>query len=296
MMEFQLNEKMLQDAVVELIRRASTRLPSDVITAMEMGRDSEEEGSPAQSVLKLMLENVQMAREDETPICQDTGTNIYYVTIPEGVSLRKVERAIIEATKTATEKAYLRPNMVDSITGMNTGDNTGVMSPYIHFEEWDEPKIRIQLALKGGGSENVSAQYKLPDNRFKAGRDLDGVYKCVIDAVNEAQGLGCAPGMIGLGIGGDRATGMIIAKKQIFRKIDDTNPDPVLAKLEERLYDDLNKLGIGPMGFGGNTTVLGVKVGAAHRLPASFFVSIAYMCWADRHAAMNISEEEVSYD
>jgi fumarate hydratase class I len=295
-MKFEIDEKKLHDAVVELIRRASTQLPADVIFAMEKGRDSEELGSPAQSVLKLMLENAQMARENVTPICQDTGTNIYYVTVPVGVSVRKMEKVIVEATKTATEKAYLRPNMVDSISGKNTGDNSGVMSPFIHFEEWDEPKINMQLALKGGGSENVSAQYKLPDNKLKAGRNLGGVYKCVIDAVNKAQGLGCAPGIIGLGIGGDRAIGMLIAKKQIFRKIDDTNPDTEMAKLEERLYKDLNKLGIGPMGFGGNTTVLGVKVGAAHRLPASFFVSIAYMCWADRHATLNYSTEEVSYD
>ena len=168
-------------------------------------------------------------------------------------------------TRVATSNAYLRPNAVDSITGKNSGDNTGIMAPYYHYEEWDEPTIKVELMLKGGGCENVSDQYKLPDSNLKAGRNMDGVYKCIIDAINNAQGLGCAPGVAGIGIGGDRASGMIIAKKQLFRKLDDTNPDKELEKLENRLYTDLNKLGIGPMGFGGLTTMLGVKIGAAHQ-------------------------------
>lgn len=295
-MSFQLDTNRLRDSVVELIRMASTQLPEDVIQAMVAGRDREDEGSPAKSVLNFMLRNAEEAKKNSTPICQDTGTNIHYITIPVGVSMRAVQQTIVEATQIATEKAYLRPNAVDSVTGKNTGDNTGEMAPYFHFEEWDEPAIKIQLALKGGGSENVSAQYKLPDNRLNAGRNLEGVYKCIIDTVNSAQGLGCAPGVIGIGIGGDRASGMLIAKKQLFRLMTDTNPDEKLAELETRLYDDLNTLGIGPMGFGGKTTVLGVKVGAAHRLPASFFVSIAYMCWADRRHTMTFTETEVTYD
>ena len=295
-MGFTLDVEKFRDAVVELIRRTSTNLPEDVLAAMETAREGEKDGSPAKSVLGFMLKNAYTARENSTPICQDTGTNIYLITIPEGVSLRKVESAIVDATREATKKTYLRPNAVDPVTGKNTGDNTGTMAPFLHFDEWDEPAIRVQLALKGGGCENVSDQYKLPDSRLKAGRNLDGVYRCIIDAINTAQGLGCAPGVAGIGIGGDRASGMIIAKKQLFRKLTDTNPDPELATLEKRLFHDLNKLGIGPMGFGGNTTVLGVKIGTAHRLPASFFVSIAYMCWADRRRSMVFKENEVSYD
>lgn len=295
-MNFKLDTDKFRDSVLELIRRTSTQLPPDVIAAMERGIASEAPGSAAKSVLTSMLKNAEMAKEGSTPICQDTGTNIYFVSIPEGVSLRKVEAAITEATRMATGKAYLRPNAVDSITGKNSGDNTGTMAPYIHIEEWDEPSIRVQLALKGGGCENVSTQYKLPDSGMQAGRNLEGVYKCIVDAVNQAQGLGCAPGVIGIGVGGDRATGMVMAKKQLFRNLEDVNPDEKLAELESKLFTDLNKLGIGPLGFGGNTTVLGVKVGALHRLPASFFVSIAYMCWADRHHEMIFSENEVSYD
>lgn len=295
-MSFKLDVDRFSTAVTELIRKVATQLPADVVEAMETARDIEEKGSPAKSVLNYMLKNVDAARLNSTPICQDTGTNIYFITIPEGVSLRKIESAIIEATRVATEKTYLRPNAVDSVTGKNSGDNTGVMSPYFHFEEWDEPTIRVELMLKGGGCENVSDQYKLPDSRLKADRNIDGVYKCIIDAINKAQGLGCAPGVAGIGIGGDRTSGMLIAKKQLFRKLSDTNSDPELEKLENRLYTDLNKLGIGPMGFGGLTTVLGVKVGAAHRLPASFFVSLAYSCWADRRNTMLYSENEVRYD
>jgi fumarate hydratase class I len=295
-MSFNFEPDRFRDSVVELIRKASCELPADVIQAMEKGRDSEAEGSAAKSVLSYMLKNARAAQENSTPICQDTGTNIYFITIPEGVSLRKVEQGIVDATRIATEKAYLRPNAVDSVTGKNSGDNTGIMSPYYHFEEWDEPAIKLEIALKGGGCENVSDQYKLPNGKLKADRDMEGVYKCIIDAINNAQGLGCAPGVVGIGIGGDRASGMIIAKKQLFRKLPDVNPDPEMQDLENRLYKDLNTLGIGPMGFGGGTTVLGVKVGSAHRLPASFFVSISYMCWADRRKTLLFSEGEVHYD
>lgn len=295
-MSFKLDVDRFRDAVTELIRKAATQLPTDVTQAMETARDNEKKGSPAKSVLDYMLKNADAANANSTPICQDTGTLIFFVTIPEGVSLRKIEAAVAEAARLATKKSYLRPNAVDSVTGKNSGDNTGIMAPYFHYEEWDESTIKVELMLKGGGCENVSDQYKLPDGRLKAGRDLDGVYKCIIDAINKAQGLGCAPGVAGIGIGGDRASGMVVAKKQLFRKLNDTNSDPELAKLEKRLFADLNKLGIGPMGFGGLTTVLGVKVGAAHRLPASFFVSLAYSCWADRRCAMHFTESEVSYD
>ncbi|MEE9189471.1 MAG: fumarate hydratase [Candidatus Neomarinimicrobiota bacterium] len=295
-MNFNFEPDRFRDSVLELIRKASCELPVDVVQAMEKGRDSEAEGSAAKSVLSYMLKNARAAQENSTPICQDTGTNIYFITIPEGVSLRKVEQGIVDATRIATEKSYLRPNAVDSVTGRNSGDNTGIMAPYYHFEEWDEPVIKVEIVLKGGGCENVSDQYKLPNNRLKADRDIDGVYKCIIDAINNAQGLGCAPGVVGIGIGGDRASGMIIAKKQLFRKLPDVNPDRELQDLEERLFKDLNTLGIGPMGFGGGTTVLGVKVGSAHRLPASFFVSISYMCWADRRKTLLYSEGEVDYD
>jgi len=288
---YNLDEKILFDEVLELIRKTSTDLPEDVELALKKARDNETKGSVAQSTLDEVLSNVELARKNSTPICQDTGANVYYVTIPCGVSMRRVEEVINCATVEATAKAYLRPNAVDSVTGKNTGDNTGTLAPQIYFDEWDEPSVKIKLMLKGGGSENVSRQYTLPDSELGAGRNLDGVYKCVIDSVNRAQGLGCASGIIGVGIGGDRATGMKWAKKQLFRDIGDINADEALAELELKLGEDLNLLGIGPMGFGGKSTVLGVKVGALHRLPASFFVSVAYMCWANRRRETTVDLE-----
>ncbi len=290
----------LVDEFLELVRRAATVLPEDMVQALERGRAQEEPGSAAEQALATILKNVAMAREKSTPICQDTGTPIFEVHHPFGVSTRMLTEQIHEAVAQATAKAYLRPNAVDSLTGKNSGNNLGLDFPTIHFHEWDEDRIFITLQLKGGGSENVSTQYKLPDARLGAGRDLEGVRRAVLDAVVKAQGKGCAPGVLGVAIGGDRGTGYIVAKRQLLRKIDDVNPDPQLAALEARILEEANELGIGPMGFGGKTTVLGVKVGVAHRLPACYFVTVAYMCWANRRAEMNVSLQdgqvtEVSY-
>jgi fumarate hydratase class I len=184
----------------------------------------------------------------------------------------------------ATREAYLRPNAVDPLTGTNSGNNVGAGFPTVHFDEWDHDHLHVDLLLKGGGSENVSAQYALPRAALRAGRDLDGVRRAVLDAVYRAQGKGCAPGVLGVAIGGDRGTGYVHAKAQLMRRLDDTNPQPALEALEARLLHECNELGIGPMGFGGKTTVLAVKIAALHRLPACYFVTIAYMCWACRRA------------
>jgi len=291
-----IEEQPLEDQVYELIVRASTDLPADVVNALHAAQQQESEDSPAKNVFSMLLKNVELARQNKTPICQDTGTNIYHIYYPAGVSTLQLKRVIQAATVRATENSILRPNVVDSVTGKNTGDNLGRENPFLQFEEWEQDHLRIELLLKGGGCENVSTQYKLPDSELEAGRDLNGVYKTVVDAVYNAQGLGCAPGILGVGVGGDRATSHLTAKKQLFRKLDDTNPDNKLAELESRLYTDLNSLGIGPMGFGGKTTVLGVKIGSAHRIPASYFVSIAYMCWAYRRHSLTIQNGEVKYD
>jgi len=186
----------------------------------------------------------------------------------------------------ATQQAYLRPNAVEALSGKNSGDNTGVDFPTIHLEEWEENYLKVGLMLKGGGCENVGRQYSIPSAEFPASRDMKGVRQAVLDAIYQAQGEGCAPGVIGVAIGGDRATGIIKAKEQFFRPLHDSNPNPELAEMEKRLYEEANQLGIGPMGFGGLTTVLGVKMAQLHRLPASFFVSVSYMCWADRRRVM----------
>ena len=279
------------DTFVELIRRASAELPPDVVEALEQGRQREVDDSLARQALVTILDNIDLAKSKSAPICQDTGTPVAWVRYPEGTSTRLLEAAMQEAVKEATAKSYLRPNAVDTLSGKNTGDGSGRAIPFLHFEEWDEPKVEVRMILKGGGCENVGVQYKLPDGGLQAGRDLEGVRRVVLDAVVQAQGKGCAPGVLGVCIGGDRVSGFSESKCQLLRSLADHNPNPELAELEERLLKEANELGIGPMGFGGKTTVLGVKVGVLDRLPASYFVTISYMCWADRRAAVSLDEE-----
>jgi len=286
----------LKESVLELIRKASTDLSPDVVNAITEAHNKEDKGTPAKAVFKTILSNVEMARKQSTPICQDTGSLIFYVDLPLGKSEEDIRNNIEAAAKEATKLQYLRPNAVDPVTSKNSGNNVGVNAPYIHFHQWNSDDIRIRLMLKGGGSENVGSQYKLPFTKLKAGRDLQGVRKVIIDAVVNAQGLGCAPGTLGVGIGGDRVTSYALSKEQFFRKLGSENEDPELNKLEKSLKEDLNKLGIGPMGFGGKTTVFDVFLSSQARHPATFFVSISYMCWAFRRKTMVISKGEVEYD
>jgi fumarate hydratase class I len=278
------------ETFVELIRRASTQLPADVIEAIESGKSAEADGSLADKALGTILENVEVARTDSAPICQDTGTPVVWIHHPVGVSTRELDAAFREAVGEATKKTYLRPNAVDTLTGKNTGTGSGRGIPFIHFEEWDEDRIEVRMLLKGGGSENVGAQYKLPDTRLKAGRDLEGVRRSVLDAVFDAQGKGCAPGVLGVCVGGDRVSAFEESKRQLLRPIGDTNEIPDLAELEDRLLQEGNRLGVGPMGFGGATTLLAVKIGVLDRLPACYFVTVTYMCWADRKAGVSIDQ------
>lgn len=280
----------LVETFVELIRRASTELPADVIKALEEGKAKEQESGLADKALGTILNNIEMARSTSAPICQDTGTPVVWIHHPVGVSTRALAAQFETAVNEATKRMFLRPNAVDTLTGRNTGTGAGRGIPFIHFEEWDEDRIEVRMILKGGGSENVGTQYKLPEPRIKAGRDLEGVRRAVLDAVFEAQGKGCAPGVLGVCIGGDRVSAFETSKRQILRPLVDTNPIPELAELEERLLKEGNELGVGPMGFGGETTLLAVKIGVLDRLPACYFVTVTYMCWADRKAAVSINE------
>ncbi len=275
----------------ELIKDASTNLPQDVIDIMEEMRAKEESNSNADSVLGTILDNVNLAKLEQLPICQDTGMIFLDIYYPSGVSTLMMRKEINEAIKEATQANFLRPNAVDVVTGENTGDNIGNGSPSIYFNEWEKDYFEIRLMLKGGGSENVGIQYKLPDSKLKAGRDLNGVKRCVLEGVFKAQGLGCAPGILGIGIGGDRGGSYYLSKKQLFRKVTDESPDKELAFLEKEIRDSANKLGIGPMGFGGLTTLLGVKIGTYHRHPATFFVTITYLCWAGRRKIMTLRQD-----
>ena len=305
------------ERIVELIRETSSSLPEDVLKALKSALRKEERGRSAAVVLKAILDNCALAKKQSTPLCQDTGTLAFYVD--ESLK-RKVTPAVIkQAVAIATERGYLRRNCIDSVTGKSYDDNCCDGAPVVHYVATDgdsgvpepRPKARggkVTLLLKGGGSENMSRQYSLPDAALGAGRDLEGVRKCILDAVVKAQGFGCAPGILGVCIGGDRATAYEVAKEQLLRplgeaeslplqKKEENNSSecgggdssaPVLRKLEKRILKEANSLGIGPMGLGGRTTLLGVKIASRPRVPASFFVTVAYMCWACRRRTIEV--------
>jgi fumarate hydratase, class I len=273
-------------SVLELVVQTSSNLPADVRSAVSSAMRNEVQGSQAASALDVIATNIDMAESCKSPICQDTGMPTFEITTPAGSNQIRMKREIQEAVAEATRQGKLRPNSVDSITGKNSGNNLGPGTPVIHFHQWEnEHEIEIKLLLKGGGCENKNIQYSVPcelPNLGRADRNLEGVRKCILHAVWQAQGQGCSAGAIGVCIGGDRTSGYQHAKEQLFRTLDDVNPDPKLAALEDYILSASNTLGIGTMGFGGAITLLGCKVGALNRLPASFFVSVAYDCWAFR--------------
>jgi len=273
----------LTERLVGLIRETSSSLPEDVEKALRKARRGEASNQGATVVLKTILDNVVLARRQGTPLCQDTGTLTFFV---DETLRRKVTPIVIrEAVALATERGYLRKNCLDAATGRSYDDNCADGAPVIHYA--DRKDGSVTLLLKGGGSENMSRQYSLPDATLGAGRDLEGVRRCVLDAVQRAQGYGCAPGVLGVCIGGDRATGYDTAKEQLLRPLSD-RADGALGELERRLLKEANSLGIGPMGLGGKTTLLGVKLAARPRVPASYFVTVAYMCWALRRRSMKV--------
>lgn len=272
----------LCDSLIELIRRTSAELPADVCRAIIANAEKELKNTTAEYAMDIIKKNIELAKAKSQPLCQDTGTVLFYVDCPRKFDEDTFSKEIFAAVKKATKLGYLRQNSVDSLTGINDGTNIGPGAPVIHYHQSKRRDVRVRLMLKGGGCENVGAQYAMPDTRLGAGRDLDGVRKVVLDAVLQAQGKGCGPGVLGVCIGGDRSTGYEHAKMQLLRTLDDKNPHAALAKMEDEIVTQANTLGIGPMGFGGQTTLLGCKIGYLNRLPASYFVSVSYMCWAYR--------------
>jgi fumarate hydratase class I len=275
-----------KQSIYDLIVQTSTNLPSDVRQAMDSAIEHEASGTQSAQALAVIATNIDQAVEGEGAICQDTGWPTFEIKTPVGVNHLAMKRQIVEAIAEATAKGKLRPNSVDSLTGKNSGNNLGPGTPTVHFEQWESSdEIEVKLLLKGGGCENKNIQYSVPcelPHLGRADRNLDGVRKCILHAVWQAQGQGCSAGAIGVCIGGDRANSYAHAKEQLFRSLDDTNPNPDLAKLEDYILRTANTLGIGTMGFGGEVTLIGCKIGVLNRLPASFFISVAYDCWAFR--------------
>jgi len=284
----------LAASLLELVVQTSTNLPPDVRAAMSMAAGLETPKTQSARALDIILQNVDMAADDAGAICQDTGMPTFLVRTPVGVNQIAIRKAILEAVAEATRRGKLRPNSVDSITGKNSGNNLGPETPVIHFEQWEQDEIEVKLLLKGGGCENKNIQYSVPcglDHLGRVDRNLEGVRKCLLHAVWQAQGHGCAPGALGVCIGSDRAHGYELAKGQLFRTLDDVNPDPTLAKLEAEILEEANKLGVGAMGFGGKASLIGCKIMAANRLPACFFVSVAYDCWAFRRLGVRLDAD-----
>src|SRR4026208_793321 len=251
------------DSVVALIIKTSTDLPPDARAAMKHAVETEDQASRAGQALNIIKQNIDQAADIEGAICQDTGMPTFEVRTPVGANQIWMKKQIKDAIAEATRRGKLRPNSVDSLTGENSGNNLGPGTPVIHFEQWERDEIEVKLILKGGGCENMNAQYSLPTelpNLGRADRSLAGVRKCILHAVWDAQGKGCAPGAVGVCIGGDRTSGYVHAKEQLFRTLDDVNPDPRLSELEAAIMGEVNKLGIGTMGFGGRTAAIGLAV------------------------------------
>lgn len=279
------------DSLIQLITRTSTDLPPDVRAAMRHALGTEPRDTRSGQALAIIAQNIDQAESCEGPICQDTGMPTFKVKAPVGANQIWMREQIRQAVAEATRRGKLRSNSVDSITGENSGDNLGPGTPIISFDQWEKDEIEVKLILKGGGCENTNAQYALPmelPHLGRADRSLEGVRKCILHAVWQAQGKGCSPGAVGACIGGDRTSGYAHAKEQLFRTLDDTNPDPRLAALEQSIMATVNDLSIGAMGFGGSVSLIGCKIGAQNRLPASFFVSVAYDCWAFRRLGVRL--------
>lgn len=285
----------MKEKLLELLRRTTSDLPADVESAVCQALKTETRETQASLFLTSILENVKLARAHSVPICQDTGTLTFFWTVPRGTDTCALEKAAREAVKEATAQGWLRQNTIDPLSGESIATNVTETAPVCHFEQADTPATEVWLVQKGGGCENMSGQYSLPDESLHAGRDLEGVRACILHAVWQAQGYGCAPGILGVCIGADRAEGFLLAKKQLLRPLSDASPSPELAELEKRVVQEANTLGIGPMGMGGKVTLLGAKITSASRLPASYFVTIAYMCWACRRRGLRLEGKHLTW-
>lgn len=273
----------IQEALRVALQRAATQLPQDVVAVLQAAR-ARESSALAATQLDAILETVSVAGHTRLPLCQDTGTQTFFVQAGfDSPFLKDLKGWILSAVSEATATIPLRPNTVDALTGENPGDNSGRLMPPIHWDLVDGDKILITLLPKGGGSENMSALKMLPP---AAG--VKGIKKAVIEHVAACRGWPCPPTIIGLGIGGGADVAMHLAKVAVLRDIGSKHALPEAAELERDLLDLLNATGVGAMGVGGDTTCLAVHVEVAHRHPASLPLGILVQCWADRRARVRL--------
>jgi fumarate hydratase subunit alpha len=273
--------QLIEDVVVEMLRKAVTKLPRDIEEALERAHASETDEVP-KTQLRTILDNIKLAEEGTTPICQDTGVQIFFVR-QGSISTDDVVEAIGRGVARATSEVPLRPNTVHPITRRNHKDNRGVRMPYVNVVPSKEPYLEMTVMPKGAGSENMSAMAMLTPSQ-----GLKGIKEFALDTLVRAGGKPCPPIIIGMGIGGSADISIHIAKEALLRPLGVPNPDPEIAALEAELFDILNDIGIGPMGLGGKTSLLGLAIEYAHCHTASLPVAINIQCWAARRCTARI--------
>jgi len=273
----------IEKALVELIRKAEVNLPKDVFEALKKAYEKEN-SKIAKSQLKLIIENVNLAKELNIPICQDTGVINFFIKIGrEFKSSFNIKEIVFKAVKNATKEIPLRPNIVHPFTRVNSNDNTGRFIPYIHLEQVEGDFMEVTVFPKGAGSENLSTL-----KMFNPNDDLEVIKKFILEVSAEKLGKACPPGRIGIGIGGTADVAQLLSKKALLRPIGERHKDFEIAELEGELINLINKLEIGAMGLGGATSVLDVGIEYAGCHTASLPVGISFQCWADRRASLKI--------
>ncbi len=281
-----MDEKKLEDAFVELIRRTVSTVPPDIKSALNEALRNES-NKIARMQLKAILENIRMAEEKQLPVCQDTGILYFYVNLPKGTDVKNIKKAILNATARATREVPLRPNAVDPMTGKNSGDNIGVNVPWVEFKPSDQDNIEVMAFVKGGGADNMSVL-----SFISVEEGIEGVKKRILDAVLKAGGGPCPPVVLGIGIGGGAYIAMKLANRALIRPVTMRNNDPRVARLENEILKEINRTGIGVMGLGGDVTAIGVNIEVAHRHPASYPIVVLFNCYAVRRAKIVISRGE----
>lgn len=277
--------KILESVAAELLQKSSIKLQPDVKEAIKRAYEIEV-SAPGKVELKNILDNIEAAEKMSKPLCQDTGVVSFYVCSRGIENFKEVQEALERATAKATEVTPLRPNAVHPITRKNSGNNVGVHIPNINWLYKDINGVEVTVALKGAGSENMSALAMVTP-----ALGVKGVKKFVIDSVVKAGAQPCPPTILGVGIGGTVDLTFKLAKLALLRPIGSKNPDENIASLEKELLELINETGIGPMGLGGKVTCLDVRIEFAHCHTASLPVGINMQCWADRKATAKISSD-----
>ncbi len=275
----------LRDGIVELFRKVATSLPSDVEEAVRVA--GERESSPeAREALGRIIENGSQARRSGAPLCLKAGFPVFYVKVPQGLSQLAIREVILAATRRAAEKIPLTLGGVDSITGEESVA-PGEEPPLIFMEETGGRSLVVDLVLRGCECEGLGGTCALPlSPEGGTGEILDGLRSFVLDAVRRAGGRGCPPYTIGVALGGAREQVSLLSGRQLLRRISDSHPSEEIAGLEAELLGEINRLGIGPGGGGGETTALAVKIGIAGRQPSSCLVDVSFSCRANRRGRL----------